>query len=82
MGARPRLTDGHLAQIAERINDAECERAYVSIESEQCVRETKRFHAQLAELEGEERDEDEDDDEDDDTGEDDSGEDEEADDEA
>jgi hypothetical protein len=61
MGARPRLTDGHLAQIAERIVDAECEQAYVGIESEQCIRETKRLNVQLAELAGQERDGDDDD---------------------
>ena len=35
MGARPRLTDGHLAQIAERVLRAQAEFAYVTIESEQ-----------------------------------------------
>jgi hypothetical protein len=66
MGARPRLTDGHLAQIAERIVDAGSERAYISIESEQCIRETKRLYSQLAEVEAEAGDEDEDEDEDED----------------
>lgn len=70
MGARPRLTDGHLAQVAERIVVSGCERAFISIESEQCVRESKRLQVQVAETEAEhlenddESDEDEDDDDD------------------
>ena len=52
MGARPRLTEGHIAQIAERIDAAACERAYVSLESDQCVRESKRLSNQIAELAG------------------------------
>jgi hypothetical protein len=50
MGARPRLTDGHLAQIAERITNADSTTAYVAIESDQCIRETKRLHVQLADI--------------------------------
>lgn len=50
MGARPRLTDGHLAQIAQRIEDAEYERAYVALESDNCGRETKQLTRQLSEL--------------------------------
>jgi hypothetical protein len=49
MGARPRLTEGHLAQIASRVAKGSIERAYVSIESEQCVREVKRLNGQFAE---------------------------------
>jgi hypothetical protein len=63
MGARPRLTEGHLAQIAERMQGAECERAYVSIESDSCVRDAKRLSKALAELEGLTPDDDEDDEE-------------------
>lgn len=48
MGARPRLTEGHLTQIAERMMGVE--RAYVAIESEQCVREVKRLTRLFAEL--------------------------------
>lgn len=50
MGARPRLTEGHLAQIAERIAQSGAERAYVSIESEQCIRESKRLLQAFGEL--------------------------------
>ena len=50
MGARPRLTDGHLAQIGERLLSADCELAYVSIESEQWPRDVRRFSKLLAEL--------------------------------
>jgi hypothetical protein len=80
MGARPRLTDGHLAQIAERITNAECTSAYVAIESEQCVRETKRLHIQLAEIDDLPTDqgEDDEDDEDDDESQEDESEDDEA----
>lgn len=49
MGARPRLTTGHLAQIAERLGDSGAERAYAAIESAQCVREVKQLTRQLAE---------------------------------
>jgi hypothetical protein len=70
MGARPRLTEGHLAQIAERITSSDAGQAYVSIESAQSVREVKqitRLMAELAELEEEdELEEDDDDDEDED----------------
>jgi hypothetical protein len=64
MGARPRLTPGHLAQIAERIVAAGAERAFVAIESEQCAKETKRLTLEVAEQAelavGDEEDEDED----------------------
>jgi hypothetical protein len=53
MGARPRLTDGHLAQVAQHIVDAEAKQAFIAIESEQCGREAKRLLGQVAELEGE-----------------------------
>lgn len=53
MGARPRLTEGHLAQIAERVTRAAAVRGYVSIESEQCARDAARLGRQLAELDGE-----------------------------
>jgi hypothetical protein len=69
MGARPRLTDGHLAQVAERITNAECATAYVAIESDQCVRETKRLHVQLADIDELAGDDDADEDELDDDGE-------------
>jgi len=63
MGARPRLTDGHLAQIAERIADAGAERAYVSIESDQCSRAAKRLLGLIGEIdEASDDDEDETDD--------------------
>ena len=65
MGARPRLTEGHLAQIAERLTASSAEQAYVSIESEQCVREVKRISRQLSELAAaEDIDDDDEDDED------------------
>jgi hypothetical protein len=50
MGARPRLTEGHFAQIAERLLSAGCERAYVSIESEDAARDARRLSRLLAEL--------------------------------
>jgi hypothetical protein len=49
MGARPRLTPGHLAQIAERVVAAGPERAFIAIESEQCAKESKRLKQELAE---------------------------------
>jgi hypothetical protein len=64
MGARPRLTDGHLAQIAERITNADATTAYVAIESDQCIRETKRLHVQLADLDDMAGDDDDDESED------------------
>ncbi|MEY4510717.1 MAG: hypothetical protein RLZZ450_2839 [Pseudomonadota bacterium] len=79
MGARPRLTDGHLAQVAERITNAESVTAYVAIESDQCIRETKRLHIQLADLDDLPDDED---DEDDEESEDEESEDEESEDDA
>lgn len=68
MGARPRLTDGHLTQVAERIVNGGAERVFISIESEQCGREAKRLASHIAELEGElgAHEEDEQDEEDDD----------------
>ena len=78
MGARPRLTDGHLAQIAERVTNADASTAYVAIESDQCVRETKRLHVQLADIDDlPPYDEDEDEDEDEDALDDEASEDEE-----
>jgi hypothetical protein len=50
MGARPRLTDGHLAQIGERVRAAQSERAFVSIESEESLRDARRLAKLLAEL--------------------------------
>ncbi|MET0284699.1 MAG: hypothetical protein ABW352_09525 [Polyangiales bacterium] len=67
MGARPRLTPGHLAQIAERIVAAGAERSFVAIESEACAKESKRLmqelseQAELAALDDGDEDEDEDD---------------------
>jgi hypothetical protein len=49
MGARPRLTEGHLAQIAERLIRAP--RSYVCIESETAVRDMKRLARLLESLE-------------------------------
>jgi hypothetical protein len=49
MGARPRLTPGHLAQIAERVVAAGAERSFVAIESEQCAKESKLLTRELAE---------------------------------
>jgi hypothetical protein len=50
MGARPRLTDGHLAQIAERLLRAAAELAYVAIESEQAPRDGRRLSKMLTEV--------------------------------
>jgi len=50
MGARARLTEGHLAQIAERLLAPGCERAYVSIESDEGPRDARRLAKLLAEL--------------------------------
>jgi hypothetical protein len=75
MGARPRLTDGHLAQIAERVLRSTAEFAYVAIESEQAPRDARRLAKVLAEVSAdlapnfELSDEDEDEDEDDEQGE-------------
>jgi hypothetical protein len=49
MGARPRLTEGHLAQIAERLLAVDAETVYVAIESAQAARDAKRMHAALEE---------------------------------
>ncbi len=78
MGARPRLTPGHLAQIAERVVAAGAERSFIAIESEQCAKESKRLKQELAEqAELSVSDEGDDDDDDDDTEEDSEEEDEE-----
>ncbi len=50
MGARPRLTDGHLAQIAERLLRAQAGLSYVAVESEQAARDARRLHKALGEL--------------------------------
>jgi hypothetical protein len=50
MGARPRLTDGHLAQIAERLLRASAELTFVAIESEQAPRDARRLSKMLAEV--------------------------------
>ncbi|MET0339809.1 MAG: hypothetical protein ABW252_02360 [Polyangiales bacterium] len=76
MGARPRLTEGHIAQIAERIVAAGAERAYIGIESDQCSRAAKRLLAQVQELD-ELPDEDEDDEDESDDDEDEESDDEE-----
>lgn len=58
MGARPRLTEGHLAQIAERLLAPGYERAYVSIESEEAPRDARRLARLLGALsDASERDE-------------------------
>jgi hypothetical protein len=41
MGARPRLTEGHLLQIAERMAGAQ--RGYVAVESDSAVRDMRRL---------------------------------------
>jgi hypothetical protein len=73
MGARPRLTEGHLAQIAARLAASDCAEGYVCIESERALQDMKRLTLALAEAneasalaalaggEEEELDEDEDD---------------------
>jgi hypothetical protein len=68
MGARPRLTEGYIMMIAERLVSAA--EAYVSIDSENPLRDLKRLSAALAGLElapdeDEEEEDDEDEDEDD-----------------
>jgi hypothetical protein len=69
MGARPRLSEGHLAQIADRIALSGCEEAYVAIESERPLADLKRLtrafaasleNAALEDLEAEDEGEDED----------------------
>jgi hypothetical protein len=50
MGARPRLTDGHLALIAERLLGAGAESTYAAIESAQAVRDARRLEKVLGEL--------------------------------
>jgi hypothetical protein len=49
MGARPRLTDGHLAQIAERVLGAAAALSYVTIESDQAPRDARRLAKVIAE---------------------------------
>jgi hypothetical protein len=48
MGARPRLTDGHLHQIAARATAARCKRAYLAVASDTAFRDMKRLQAVLA----------------------------------
>jgi uncharacterized protein YecE (DUF72 family) len=50
MGARPRLTEGHLAQIAERLLRAQANLSYVAVESDQAARDARRLHKALSEL--------------------------------
>jgi hypothetical protein len=50
MGARPRLTEGHLAQVAERLLRAGAEQAFVTIEADQPLRDAKRLLKLLAEV--------------------------------
>jgi hypothetical protein len=50
MGARPRLTEGHLAQIAERLLAAGATTTYVAIESAQAARDAKRLDKATREL--------------------------------
>lgn len=69
MGARPRLTDGHLAQIAERLLQAQAELAYVAIESEQSPRDGRRLSKMLNELRDELPDDSEEDEDESDEGE-------------
>ena len=49
MGARPRLTEGALAQIAERIAMSGCQEAYVGVESERSLADMKRLTVALTE---------------------------------
>jgi hypothetical protein len=49
MGARPRLTEGHIAQIAARIVAAGSAEAYVSVESERSLQDMKRLARALSE---------------------------------
>lgn len=49
MGARPRLTEGHIAQIAARVVAAGADEAYVSIESERSLQDMKRLARALSE---------------------------------
>jgi hypothetical protein len=72
MGARPRLTEGYLMMIAERLINAE--EAFVSIDSDNALRDMKRLSAALSGLAlspDEEEEEDEDDEDEDDEDEDD-----------
>jgi hypothetical protein len=67
MGARPRLTEGYIMMIAERLLKAS--EAYVSIDSENPIRDLKRLSAALEGMElgpDEEEEEEDDDDEDED----------------
>jgi len=66
MGARPRLTEGHLAQVAERLLSPEAEQAYVAIDSDKPLQDAKRLLKLLAEVQSADFDpgpEDEEDDE-------------------
>jgi hypothetical protein len=79
MGARPRLSEGHLAQIAERLLRANAELSYLAIESEQAPKDARRLAKILTEVSadfapGFELDEDEDETEDEGETEDDAGE--------
>ncbi len=47
MGARPRLTEGALAQIAERLAMSGCEEGYVCVESERALADMKRLASAL-----------------------------------
>jgi|GEM_PF-980545 len=49
MGARPRLTEGALAQIAERIAHSGAEQSYVCVESERSMADAKRLTVALNE---------------------------------
>lgn len=49
MGARPRLTQGALAQIGERIAVSGCEQAYVCVDSERSFADMKRLAIALTE---------------------------------
>jgi hypothetical protein len=58
MGARPRLTDGHLLQVLQNGMASGCERLFLSIESEDAYRAMKRIRGlaedfEPADLEGE-----------------------------
>jgi hypothetical protein len=82
MGARPRLTEGYIMMIAERLVSAA--EAYVSIDSENPLRDLKRLVSALAGLElapdEDEDEEDEDEDEEDEDEEDEDGDDDDDDD--
>lgn len=50
MGARPRLTEGHLAMIAERLLASGAQTTYAAIQSGQAARDAKRLAQALSEL--------------------------------